>query len=137
VPSAEPRLVYADSSALVKLVIEEPESAALDEHLVSQEHALATSRIALVEVERAVTIANPTDEARAEARRLLDSCHLVDVSDSLLRAAARQASRAVRTLDAIHLASAQRVGADEVLAYDRRLAEAARAAGFTVKHPGT
>ncbi len=135
-PSAEPRLVYADSSALVKLVIEEPESAALDSYLTSREHALVTSRIALVEVRRAVAIANPAEEARAEAQRLLDSCHFVDVGDPLLRAAARLASREIRTLDAIHLASAQRVGADELVAYDRRLVGAAREAGLTVAQPG-
>ena len=135
-PSTEPRLVYADSSALVKLVIEEPESAALDSYLASQEHALVTSRIALVEVQRAVTIANPADEVRAEAQRLLDSCYLVDVGDPLLRAAAQLASRSIRTLDAIHLASAQRVGAGELVAYDRRLAQAAREAGLTVEQPG-
>ena len=134
--STEPRLVYADSSALVKLVIEEPESAALDSYLASQEHALVTSRIALVEVQRAVTIANPADEVRTEAQRLLGSCYLVDVGDPLLRAAAQLASRSIRTLDAIHLASAQRVGADELVAYDRRLAQAAREAGLTVEQPG-
>ncbi len=97
---------------------------------------LTTSRIALVEVLRAVGIANESSEARAEAERLLESCLLVDVSEALLRAASRLASREVRTLDAIHLASAHRVGADEIVAYDRRLVEAARRERFEVVHPG-
>jgi predicted nucleic acid-binding protein len=117
-------------------VIEEPESDELGEYLAAGEPAIATSRIALVEVTRATAIANPSPEARAEAERLLASCLLVDVSDGLLRAAARLTSPEVRTLDAVHLASAQRVGPDAVLVYDRRLREAARAAGFSVAHPG-
>jgi predicted nucleic acid-binding protein len=96
---------------------------------------LATSRIALVEVQWAVTIANPSTEARREAERLLNSCLLVDVSDSLLRAAVRLASSDVRTLDAVHLAGAQRVAADEVLVYDQRLAGAAVDQGFAVAQP--
>jgi predicted nucleic acid-binding protein len=96
---------------------------------------LATSRVALVEVLRAVGVANPSPSARREAERLLASCLLVDVEDGLLRVATRVASHEVRTLDAIHLASAQRVQPDEVLAYDERLAKAARGAGFSVSAP--
>jgi uncharacterized protein len=120
---------------LVKLVIEEPESAALDRHL-GRGQLLATSRIALVEVPRATAIANPTPEARREAERLLASCMLVDLTDALLRLAAGLASATIRTLDAIHLASALRIEADELLAYDRRLAAAAAEQGLAVASPG-
>ena len=85
---------------------------------------------------RATSIANPNPEMRAEAERLLASCLLVDVSDGLLRAAARLTSRKVRALDAVHLASAQRVDPDSMLVYDRRLRDAAIAVGFLVAHPG-
>jgi predicted nucleic acid-binding protein len=118
----------------VKLVIEEPESASLERYLEGGP-LLATSRIALVEVLRATSIANPAPEVRAEAERLLASCMLVDVTDGLLRAAAGLASAAVRTLDAIHLASALRVEADELVAYDRRLTAAAAARGLVVASP--
>jgi predicted nucleic acid-binding protein len=87
-------------------------------------------------VTRATSIANPSPEARAETERLLASCLLVDVSDGLLRAAARLTSRQVRALDAVHLASAERVDPDAILVYDRRLQDAARSAGFVVAHPG-
>ena len=132
--NAERRLVYADSSALVKLVIEEPESAPLERYL-EDGPLLVTSRVALVEVLRATAIANPAPEVRDEAERLLASCMLVDVTDVLLRAAASLASAAVRTLDAIHLASALRVEADELVAYDRRLLAAAAARGLVVSSP--
>jgi predicted nucleic acid-binding protein len=127
--------VYADSSALVKLVVDEEETEALRSHLAS-EPELVVSRIALVEVSRAVRIASPGAAAARDAERLLASCTLVEVSDSILRAAAGLASANVRTLDAIHLASALRAAADEVIVYDRRLREAAEAAGFRVCCPG-
>jgi hypothetical protein len=133
--TAESRLVYADSSALVKLVIEEPESRALERHLADGP-ALATSRIAMVEVTRATALANPADEVRAETELLLHSCLLVDVSPALLRDAAGLASRTVRTLDAVHLASALRVEADGLVAYDQRLLAAATALGLYVVSPG-
>lgn len=133
--SAEPRLVYADSSALVKLVIEEHESTALERHL-ARAPVLATSRIALVEVSRATRLANPAPEVQSEAQLLLASCMLIDVTDGLLRAAAGLASATVRTLDAIHLASALRIDADELVAYDRRLLAAAVEQGITIASPG-
>lgn len=120
----------------MKLVIEEPESTVLAAHVGAGPTALATSRIAIVEVLRATSVANPSPEVHSEALRLLASCLLVDVTDRLLRAAAALGSREVRTLDAIHLASAQRVEPDEVLVYDHRLQRAARRAGFVVAAPG-
>jgi hypothetical protein len=129
-------LIYADSSALVKLVIEEPESEALEHHLADQP-VLATSRIALVEVPRATGLANPAGEVRDETERLLASCMLVGVTDGLIRAAAGLAFASVRTLDAIHLASALRIEADELVAYDRSLAAAGAERGLAVASPGT
>jgi uncharacterized protein len=126
--------VYADSSALVKLVIAAPESAALERHL-GKGQLVATSRLALVEVPRATAIANPSPDVRRETERLLGSCLLVDVTDALLRTAAGLASVSIRTLDAIHLASALRIEADERVAYDRRLAAAAETRGLVVASP--
>lgn len=128
--SADPVLLYADSSALVKLVITERESDSLARYLRRTPHTLATSGVAVVEVLRAVTIANP--RARPDAGRLLQSCLLVDVSQDLLRAASRLASRDVRTLDAIHLATAESLSVDTFLGYDRRLLDAARDRGLDV-----
>jgi predicted nucleic acid-binding protein len=117
-------------------VIEETESADLENHL-ADDVALATSRIALVEVPRATRIANPSEEVQQETRRLLDACLLVDVSDRVLRNAAAFASRKVRTLDALHLATALYIDADELVAYDRRLLDAAESQGLRTASPGT
>lgn len=133
-PSAD-RLIYLDSSALVKLIVEEPESEVLARHLAS-DHTPVTSRVAVVEVTRATRIANPGDDVRRETEQLLRSCTLVEVNDSLLRSAAVLASAEVRTLDAIHLASALLVEADELVAYDHRLAAAGAAQGLIVTSPG-
>jgi len=124
-----------DSSALLKLVIQEPESADLKNHL-APDVVPATSRLALVEVPRAARIANPSEELQQEAQRLLAACLLVDVSDHVLRSAAPLASREVRTLDAVHLATALYIDADELVAYDRRLLEAAQIQGLQIAAPG-
>lgn len=120
----------------MKLVIEEPESAALEAHL-NDDVVIATSEIAVVEIGRAARVANPSDEVGLEVDLLLDSCLLVAITSELLRSARNLSSAAIRTLDAIHLASAIRIGADELLAYDQRLLNAARERGLTVVTPGT
>jgi uncharacterized protein len=118
----------------VKLVIEGPESIALRRHL-EDDPVLATSQIAIVEVSRATTLANPNEDVRNEVEALLASCMLIAVTAQLLRNARNLTSAAVRTLDAIHLASALRIDADELLAYDRRLLTAARAQGLAAVAP--
>lgn len=67
--------------------------------------------------------------------RLLNSCLLVEVTDALLRQARRLTSERVRSLDAIHLATASYVAPDAVLVYDRRLAAACAAEGHVVTAP--
>lgn len=116
-------------------MIEEPESAALARHLDGR-GPLATSRVAIVEVARATAIANPSPEVRHETARLLASCLLLGVTDEILGAARTLASASVRTLDAIHLASALHLEAAEVVAYDRRLLAAAHGRGLVAASPG-
>lgn len=96
--------------------------------------AVATSRIALVEVARAVSRADPGADGIADAESLLAPFLLIEVDSELLRQAADLAG-ALRSLDAIHLASAIAVGADSMLVYDLRLAEAVEAAGLTLVAP--
>ena len=120
---------------MVKLVIEEPESAALADYLTS-DCVLATSRLAEVEVSRATSLANPSPDVGEEVDRLLASCLLVSVSAQLLRSARRLTSATVRTLDAVHLASALRIEAAELLAYDHRLLAAAAEQGLAGASPG-
>jgi predicted nucleic acid-binding protein len=132
---ASDRIAYADSSALVKLVLEEPETAALRRHLRNGAR-VATSEVAIVEVTRAVRIAAPGASALDEARRVLDGAALIGLTRSLLERAADLASAPLRSLDAIHLATALSLEPDELLAYDRRLLEGAARAGLAVVSPG-
>lgn len=117
----------------MKLVLVEPESGAAGSFVLSSP-LVATSRIALVEVARAVSRADPAADGLADAEALLASFLLVEVDSDLLRQAAGLVG-SLRSLDAIHLASALAVGADSMLVYDLRLAEAVEAAGLIVMAP--
>lgn len=133
--SAERKLSYLDSSALVKLVIEEPESPDLERYL-DDDRALISSRLARAEVSRACGLANPAYEVGRDVKLLLGSIMLLDVTNELIESARDLTSRSLRTLDALHLASALRTGADELIAYDRRLLSAAAAHGMAAASPG-
>ncbi|MCU1493091.1 MAG: hypothetical protein JWO62_855 [Acidimicrobiaceae bacterium] len=130
--------LYLDSSALVKLVQRETESDALRRFLRRHRaDQLVTSALARVEVVRAVLIGGPA--ALAQARRQLSRLDQILLSTEVLDGAATLAPNAqLRSLDAIHLAAAQVVGADlrAVVTYDRRMADAAQDLGFTVESPG-
>lgn len=129
-------VLYADASALVKLVVEEPESATLARVVAERAQPLATSAVSLVELLRAVRVAAAGGGAVAVARTLLSGIALVELDRRLLEAAVPYTSTRVRTLDAVHLVSALEVQARTMLVYDRRLAEAAEAAGIEPLAPG-
>jgi len=127
-------MVYLDSSALVKLVVAEPESAALRSYLRQEPERLSCG-LARTEVLRAVRPVGPA--AVAAARRLLRRINLVRLDDALLDAAGLLEPITLRSLDAIHLAAAQLVAPAlvAVVTYDRRMAAAAAALGFPVVAP--
>ena len=127
-------LAYLDSSALVKLVLREPETEAIRAFL--GEHPFrVSSRIAEVEVTRAVARVRPG--AVASARSVLRRVGLIDVDVTVLRPASMLKPAELRTLDAIHLASALSLGddLDVLVAYDARLIAAASRAGIRVVSP--
>jgi predicted nucleic acid-binding protein len=119
-------LVYLDASALVKLIVAEPESAALIEFLRTRPDRVS-SALSLVEVPRAIRRAGGGTTDRRRARRLLTRLAIVDVDHRVLATAATLDPPDLRTLDAIHLATALVLGEDLVglVTYDRRLASAA------------
>lgn len=126
---------YLDSSAIVKLIVAEPESRALRIWL-SERGRRASSAIARVEVLRAV---RPSGDAAVERARLsLRRLDLVAVDESILESAARLEPENLRSLDAIHLATALSFGDDleSVVTYDRRMLEGAAALGLTTVSPG-
>lgn len=120
----------------MKLVVTEPETEALRRYLrAAGGHSLVTSALARVEVPRAV--ASHGRAATAKATALLATIGQLAVSLDLLDEAADLGPEVLRSLDAIHLATARRFGADlhVLVGYDRRLTEAATALGLPVAAP--
>jgi predicted nucleic acid-binding protein len=131
--SAE-RVTYVDSSALVKLAVREPESQALRRHLVRRT-SLACSALARVEVARALVSLGQHAIRRGD--EVLSRIDLVRINDRVLRAAAALMPAELRSLDAIHLATAQLFGSElhRIVTYDNRMATAAEALGWRVEQP--
>ena len=129
-------IAYIDSSALLKLVVVEDETSALEADLASRD-GLVTSSLAVVECHRAVRRAtNRRIVQRAE--EVFDAVYLLDLTPVILERASAIDPPLVRSLDAIHLATALSVSDDdlEVITYDERMAEAARVSGLRVVQPG-
>jgi predicted nucleic acid-binding protein len=131
--SAE-RIAYLDSSALVKLALEEPESAALRRYL-RRRRRFVSSALARAEVARALLPLGPAAVRRGEA--VLTRIDLIRVNDRVLSSAGALLPVELRTLDAIHLATARQLGSDlaRVVTYDERMRVAAEATGCAVVAP--
>jgi predicted nucleic acid-binding protein len=127
-------VAYLDSSAIVKLVVDEPESPALRAFLAKQEDLL-TSVVGAVEARRIAR--RRRDDADEQAAFVLGGIGLIDLDARVVAAASTLLPREIRSLDAIHLASALelRPGLTAFVTYDNRLAEAARAIGLPVVGP--
>ncbi len=126
---------YVDTSALTKLVVAEPETAALRKWFGAAERTPVASDLTRTELLRAVRRAAPN--RMVQAREVLDSLVLLQVSTDTFEAAAHLEPAVLRTLDAIHLAVALTLG-DElegIVAYDERLCQAAEALGIRVIAP--
>lgn len=132
--SAE-RATYLDSSALVKLAVSEPESAALRRY-VGRRRPLVSSALARTEVARALAPLGATAVRRG--RDVLARVDLLRINDRVLDAAGMLLPTDLRSLGAIHLASAEQLGSDLrcLVTYDERLASAAEGRGLRVVAPG-
>jgi len=118
----------------VKLVVEEPESAALRE-LFGRDPVQLASVLVEVEVVRAVRRSVPSLLPQAE--RVVSQIAVVDVSETIRARARILDPVALRSVDALHLATALEVGddLDAVVTYDARMAEAGRSIGLRVVSP--
>ena len=134
-PTAE-RLVYADSSALVKLVVRESWSTNLAVFLNDEADHIVSSALAEVEVIRGVRVAEGGPEAEEEAFEMLRSCSLVGIDRGVIEGARRHAGPALGSLDSVHLVSALSVNPTCLVTYDRQLGRAARELGLRVEAPG-
>lgn len=135
-------LFYADTSALVKLVRDEPESAALRMFLADAD--VASCELVLAELPRAVRRAAALDPRldhetlMEQANEVIDAVALVPLGRALLLAAGALSEPSLRALDAIHVAAAVSLTPiDGFLGYDERQAAAARLGGLRTFAPGT
>lgn len=130
-------MIYLDSSALVKMIVEEAESTALAEWMLARASStMISSELARVEVMRTMRRVHP--DAIDEAALLLESIDLLAIDREVIGIAADLEIADLRSLDAIHLATAALLGdgLEQFVAYDRRLLEAASARGLPVVTPG-
>lgn len=129
-------LYYADTSAVIKLLAEETHSRAFaafyDAHADAE---WVSSALLRIEVTRAVTRAMPA--LVPDARELLQAFSTIAIDDDVIEAAISEPDRALRSLDAIHLATARILGPDldAIVSYDDRLVKAATDAGLTTVVP--
>ena len=125
-----------DSSAIVKLVAPEPETDALIAFL-STDPERVSSALASVEVCRAVQRVGGVEGLFRRAREVLSRISLIRIDDPVLRTAAELDPHTLRSLDAIHLATAlstvEPVAA--LVTYDSRLRDASRLNGIAVESP--
>jgi predicted nucleic acid-binding protein len=131
------RTCYLDASALVKLATPEAETDALRAELGTYD-ARVTSRLATVEVARALRRRGAASAALADAvAEAFTRLAIVELDEAIAEPAGRTDPPTLRSLDAIHLASALALGSElrAVVTYDTRLADAARAAGLEVITP--
>jgi uncharacterized protein len=125
---------YLDSSAIVKLAVREDESLALRRYL-RRRRPLVSSSLARTEVLRALLPAG--DDVVGVGRKVLTGLDLIRISTGVLDDAALLLPADLRSLDAIHLATARRLGQDlgAIVTYDERMADAATHLGHRVVVP--
>ncbi len=129
------RARYLDSSAFVKLAVEGPETDALRGFLAERGHRRVSSALLRTEALRAVR--HLGSEALATVREGLRRVDLVAIDDRILDAAGRLEPGILRTLDAIHVATALAIGDDleTIVTYDERMVAAARLLGLSTSTP--
>jgi predicted nucleic acid-binding protein len=124
---------YLDTSAALKLIVQEPESEALAGAIDQEQPDLVACLLLETELRRAV----PRDPAMSQTvvTDLLEAVSLHELPPSLFTEAGLLPGAGQRSLDALHLGAAIRLGVDRVVTYDRRMARAADELGITVYSP--
>lgn len=126
-------LWYLDTSAALKLIVEEAESTALAERLDADTPDIVACLLLETELRRAAQCHDALSQELVS--QLIDGLSLYEVPASLFREAGLLAGTDLRSLDALHLAAAVRIGVDAVVTYDLRMAEAARELGLSAIAP--
>ncbi len=127
--------LYLDSSAFVKLMVEGAETAALRTFVANITARRTSSALLRTESLRSVRHLGP--DALATVREGLRRVDLIAIDDRILDAAGTLEPQVLRTLDAIHIATALAVGDDleAIVTYDERMIDAARLMGLSTATP--
>jgi predicted nucleic acid-binding protein len=127
------RISYLDTSAAMKLVLEEPQSEALTTELADRDDRRLVSSWLLHTEMHCAAGRHPENVELDAVRTVLDSVNLIDITRGDLLAAGTHAP--LRSNDAIHLAVALRISVDEIVTYDSELIQRATIAGLSVLSP--
>jgi uncharacterized protein len=129
-------MIYLDSAAVVKLVHAEPESAALRRWLDERAEIQWISSV-LTEIESFRALARYAPEAASRLSNVLDQIDLIDLDQGIRMLAQAVTPTTMRSLDAIHLGTAMRFRSSltSFVTYDKRLLDAAQAAGLPINSP--
>ena len=128
-------VLYLDSSAFVKTVVEERESEPLLAYLAGERGRFVSSALIRTEAMRAARFQDP--EALARVRDALRRIDLISIDERILDVAGRLDPTVLRSLDAIHVATALALGddLDVVVTYDTRMIKAASLLGIATATP--
>jgi predicted nucleic acid-binding protein len=128
-------VIYVDTSAFVKLIWTENESPALAEYLAAHPEPMVSSVLVAIEARRAVLRADAAQLPRTDL--LLSRVGQVGITAAVVESASRLPDPGLRSLDAIHLATALLLGPDVdiLLSYDTRLLTAAAAHSIVTVSP--
>lgn len=125
---------YLDTSAALKLLVEEAESDALAREIDAAAPDLVACWLLETELRRAAQ--REPVLTQQDVSDLLDGVDLYEVPSSLFREAGLLPGANLRSLDALHLAAAVRIGVEHVVTYDLRMIASARLLGVGVLSPG-
>ena len=128
-------IIYVESSAAAKLILDEPESEAMAEFLdgfALEGHAVVTSTLVDTELRRAASRGGAPQSAATE---VLSRMNIVEIERSTFTAAGLLPGSTLRSLDALHVSAALAVSTDLFVTYDERQTAAAVAAGLRVVSP--
>ncbi|MFT4034520.1 MAG: type II toxin-antitoxin system VapC family toxin [Patulibacter sp.] len=128
-------LWYLDTSAALKVLLDEPESAALIRALDGRPDGVRLIGTLLLETELRRAAQRRAALSQALVSEFLGAISLYAVDDAMFREAGLLQGEHLRSLDALHLVGAIRAGVDAVVTYDHRLRDAAEALGFSVVAP--
>jgi uncharacterized protein len=131
-------MIYLDSCALLKLFREEEHSKAMADYVISARKPMVSSELARVEVCRTLHREGLREKTHERTDHLLGGIARIPLAPVIDAAADLPVETTWRSLDALHLATAQYLGQalTEFVSYDKRLVTAARILGLPIVQPG-